>query len=113
MIAVVWKPEWKPATRRSVQTMLKNQKALEVKGRERKKALTEFLSGQGWYHGEAVDRLSEEEAGIIAARLVRRVEAKSTLTKEKAEALQRALADALQLPKISRVMLGLPNMVWY
>ena len=75
--------------------MLKDQKASEVKGGERVKALTEFMSGKGWYHGEAVDRLSEEEAGIIAARLVRRVEAKATLTKAKAEALQRALADAL------------------
>jgi hypothetical protein len=43
-----------------------------------------------------VHRLSEEEAGIIAARLVRRVEAKMTLEKNKAERLRRVLADALK-----------------
>ena len=68
----------------------------EIKGKPRDEAAKEFLSGNGWYRGADVDRLSEEEAGIIAARLVRRVEAKTTLPKEKAEAFQRALADALR-----------------
>ena len=43
-----------------------------------------------------MDRLSEEEAGIIAARWVRRVEAKTPLAKDKAEGLQRSLADSLR-----------------
>ena len=43
-----------------------------------------------------MDRLSEEEAGIIAARWVRRVQAKTPLAKDKAEGLQRALADSLR-----------------
>jgi hypothetical protein len=95
-IAVVWKTESKAKARRSVVTKLKEQEATEIKGRARDETITEFLSGNGWYRGADVDRLSEEEAGIIAARLVRRVEAKTTLPKEKAEALQRALADALR-----------------
>ena len=41
-----------------------------------------------------VARLSEEEAGIIAARLVRRVQAQTTLAQDKADRLERALADA-------------------
>ena len=43
-----------------------------------------------------MDRLSEEEAGIIAARWVRRVEAKTPLAKDKAEGLQRSLAGSLR-----------------
>jgi len=63
------------------------------------------LSGKGWYRGADVDRLSEEEADVIAARFVRRVQAKTALAKDKAEGLQRALADAYRqrlTNKISR-----------
>src|SRR5206468_5617516 len=72
-IAVVWKPESKAQARRSVATKLKEHEATEIKGKPRGEAITEFLSGDGWYRGAEVDRLSEEEAGIIAARLVQRV----------------------------------------
>ncbi len=75
-IAVVWKPESKAKARRGVATKLKEQEATEIKGKPRDEAITEFLSGNGWYRGADVDRLSEEEAGIIAARLVQRVEAR-------------------------------------
>ncbi len=95
-IAVVWKPELKAKARRSVAAKLKEQEATEIKGKPREEAVTELLSGKGWYRVADVDRLSEEEAGIIAARLVRRVEAKTTLPKEKAEALRHRLADALK-----------------
>jgi len=57
--------------------------------------VNDFLSGKGWYHGADVDRLSEEEADIIAARLVQWVQAKSALTKEKAEGLQHAFSETL------------------
>jgi hypothetical protein len=67
-----------------------------VQGEARNQALKEFQSGHGWYRSAEVDRLSEEEAGIIAARLVRRVEAKTTLPKNKAERLREALASALR-----------------
>jgi hypothetical protein len=66
----------------------------EVRGEARDQALKELESRQGWYRGAEVDRLSEEEAGIIAARLVRRVQAKTTLAQDKAGRLERALADA-------------------
>jgi predicted DNA binding protein len=57
-------------------------------------ALKELQSGKSWYRGAQVRRLSEEEAGIIAARLVRRVQAKTTLAQDKAEQLERVLTDA-------------------
>ena len=57
-------------------------------------ALKELQSGRGWYRGAEVARLSKEEAGVIAARLVGRVQAMTTLTQDKAERLERAVADA-------------------
>src|SRR5438128_8193098 len=96
IIAVVWKSESDAETRSKVATGLKEDRATELQGDSRDKSVQDFLSGKGWYHGANVDRLSEEEADIIAARLVRWVQAKSSLAKEKAEGLQRAFADTLR-----------------
>ena len=96
IIAVVWKPELNAESRRKVAAELKEDHAVEMQGKPRDEAVKDFLSGKGWYRGADVDRLSEEEASIIAARWVRRVEAKTPLAKDKAEGLQRALADSLR-----------------
>jgi hypothetical protein len=102
LIAVVWKSE--PNARmqqdfgsrmRRVGCCARDAAINEVRGEARNQALKELQSGHGWYRGVEVDRLSEEEAEIIAARLVRRVEAKTTLRKTNAERLRRALAEAL------------------
>src|SRR5438445_10485371 len=95
-ISVVWKPDSDAETRRSVTAELKEDHATELEGKSRDNAVKDFLSGKGGYRGADVDRLSEEEADIIAARLVRSVQAKSALTKDKAEGLQRAFADTLR-----------------
>ena len=92
-IAVVWKPESDASTRRNVVAELKEDHATELDGKPREEAVNDFLSGKGWYRGADVDRLSEEEADVIAARLVRRVQAKTALAKDKAEGLQHALTD--------------------
>src|SRR5437660_8443143 len=96
IISVVWKPDSNAETRRNVTAELKEDHAAELEGKSRDDAVKDFLSGKGWYHGADVDRLSEEEADIIAARLVRWVQAKSALTKDKAEGLQRAFSDTLR-----------------
>src|SRR5438067_6813284 len=104
-IAVVWKPESDAETRRKVVAELKEDHATELDGKPRDEAVNDFLSGKGWYRGADVDRLSEEEPDVIAARLVRRVQAKPALAKGKAEGLQRALGDAYRqrlTNKISR-----------
>src|SRR5439155_14790402 len=95
-IAVVWKPESDAETRRKVVAELKEDHATELEGKSREEAVRDFLSGKGWYHGADVDRLSEEEADIIAARLARWVQAKSALSKEKAEGLQHAFSETLR-----------------
>ena len=52
----------------------------ELVGVARKSTLRDFSSGTGWYRGDALDRLSEQEAAIVAARLVHRVTAKVPLS---------------------------------
>jgi hypothetical protein len=103
LIAVVWKSAPNPQRQQDLASRLRSAGCCardaainEVQGKARDQALKEFQSGHGWYRGAEVDRLSEEEAGIIAARLVRRVEAKITLPKTKAERLREVLAGALR-----------------
>jgi copper chaperone CopZ len=91
IISVVWKPEADAETRRKVAADLQEDRATEMQGKSRDEAVHDFMSGKGWYRGADVDQLSREEAGIIAARLVRRVQAKTALAADKAEGLQRAL----------------------
>jgi hypothetical protein len=96
IISVVWKPESNAEARRNVVAELKEDHATEMQGNSRDDAVKDFLSGKGWYRGADVDRLSEEEADIIAARLVRWVQAKTALTKGKAEGLQRTFSETLR-----------------
>jgi len=96
IIAVVWRPESSAENRRNVAAELKEDRAAEMEGTSRDEAVKDLLSGKGWYRGADVDRLSEEEASIIAARLVRFVKAKTAVATDKAESLQRALGDTLR-----------------
>jgi hypothetical protein len=58
------------------------------------KALNEFTLGSGWHRGADVDDLSNEEARIIAARLVTRLRARAGLPEIGARALEAAVAEA-------------------
>src|SRR6266849_4156020 len=95
-VAVVWKPDAKRKARRDAERTLKEGKASKLSGEARTKTLADFESGKGWYRGAEVDRLSEEEAGVIAARWVRRLQAKTTLAEQKAEGLRAALTEGLK-----------------
>jgi hypothetical protein len=70
--------------------------AKELSGTARSQALNEFQSSNGWYRGAEVDRLSEEEAGVIAARWVGRVREKITVAETKAQCLQAGFTRALR-----------------
>jgi len=102
LIAVVWKSEANAQLNAQTQQYLESRlraagrdaDVTELQGEARDQALKELQSRKGWYRGAEVARLSEEEAGIIAARLVRRVKAKTTLAQDKAEGLERALTAA-------------------
>jgi hypothetical protein len=95
-LAVVWKSDSTAETRQTVTAELKEDRATELDGKARDEAFQDFTAGKPWYRGADVDRLSEEEAQIIAARLVRWVQAKTTLAKEKAEGLQHAFQETLR-----------------
>ena len=95
-VVVVWKADVRRKARSDAEKALKEQEATKLTGKERAKVLADFESGKGWYRGAEVDRLSEEEAGVVAARWVRRLRAKTTLADEKAQGLQAALTDALK-----------------
>lgn len=85
------------AKKEALQTVLKRHdlSATELRRSERARALKAFQSGTGWHRADAVDRLSEEESGIIAARLVRRVQGKTPLTESKAATLKESLRATL------------------
>ncbi|MGA2660502.1 MAG: hypothetical protein ABSH34_23630 [Verrucomicrobiota bacterium] len=98
IMAVVWS-EQSTARQRSriFKAALKDQiAAKELRGAVRKQALNDFQSGPDWYRGADVDRLSEEEAGIVAARWVGRIREKITVRDEQAQALQEGFAGAIR-----------------
>ena len=91
ILAVVWSGPSSSAQRsQALEVVLQQSQvsAKELAGDARQKALKEFQSGSGWYRGADVDRLSEEEAGIIAARLTARIRERITLTDAQALTLQ-------------------------
>ena len=96
VMAVVWKSNAERKARKEAEKLLKAEKASRLRGKELAKAIKEFESKHGWYRGAEVDRLSEEEAGIIATRWVRRLQTKSTLSEERAEGLRATLTEELK-----------------
>lgn len=99
IMAIVWAGQSTAGQRAGTIATFQQEKQMtlnELTATEQQQALMDFQSGSGWYRGADVDRLSEEEAGIIAARLVHRVQAKTTLSLDKADGLQRAITDALK-----------------
>jgi hypothetical protein len=99
VLAVVWPEQSQPGPRlQAVDAVLKARElsAKELGGGARQTALKDFQSGAGWYRGADVDRLSEEEAGIIAARLAARIREKLALTAGQTGALQTDFTSALK-----------------
>jgi hypothetical protein len=98
-LAIVWKQGAAAAERTLVAIAIRkthNLSAEELSGGAREAALQSFRLGGGWHRGADVDRLSEEEAGIIAERLVVRVTAKAPTISSKAELLRPIIADIVR-----------------
>jgi hypothetical protein len=99
IMAVVWKPESKRKDRTNAVKGVSKEEQIEMRelhGAARKEALASFLSGRDWLKGSDVDRLSEEEAGILAVRLVRRIQSLVSVSAEKATALQAEFTEAFK-----------------
>ena len=105
IVAVLWEEGIAPEFRgERVRSILAEQglAARELLGAARESTLRDFSSGAGWYRGDAVDRLSTEEAGIIATRLVRRVTAKVPLADGTIDTLLAAFAEVCRHQLIDR-----------
>jgi hypothetical protein len=98
LLAVVWKANTKRKERSTVvRNVSKDQRldASELKGEERKEPLGAFLSGS-WLRGSDVDRLSEEEATIMAGRLLHKIRGLVDLTDEQAKVLRDHFTETLK-----------------
>ena len=63
----------------------------ELRGQARAAALEAFFVGADWLRGTDVDQLSNREAGIIASRLVKRLQTKAAVSEEVACSLAAAI----------------------
>ena len=98
-LAIVWKKNAMADLRSSEIQSVADDRGLtlhEIKGEHREDALKNFASRKGWYRGSEVDRLSEEEAGVIVDRLVRRAMAKEPTIGGKAESLKSAMTKVIR-----------------
>ena len=98
VLAVVWAGNIGQETRKqAVQAVFEKNRltATELDGEARDTELKSFLSTDRWYRGAEVDNLSKQEAAIIAARLVRRVQAELEVSAETAKTLETGLTEAI------------------
>ena len=92
VLAVVWKSP-NDRSDNAVEALFEKHKlaAATLRGPAREKALREFQSEQ-WYGAADVDRLSEHEARVIAARIVNRAGSRLALAPNRLSALTEDLA---------------------
>jgi hypothetical protein len=103
LAAVQWDERIGPKVRRDCLRLVLAPHGLaarELTGVARGSALRHFTRGADWYRADALDRLSEEEAAIIAARLVRRVTV--PLSHERTEQLRGALTEVCRHELVTR-----------
>lgn len=97
VLAVVWNdPEQARSGVATVEAAFKARdlETTLLRGPARDKALQEYGSGR-WYGAAEVDRLSEREAQVIAARLVNRAKARLDLAPERLDALTKDLSGGI------------------
>ncbi|MGH8251932.1 MAG: hypothetical protein ACREVI_14775 [Steroidobacteraceae bacterium] len=66
----------------------------ELSGPARQTALQSFLASKGWHRGAEVDRLSEEEAHVVADRFLVRLITTVPTARSKVESLRPIVTDA-------------------
>lgn len=98
-VAIVWSSKSAPSDRTALLANISKQHSVrleELSGQRRDASLMSFQSRTGWHRGADVDRLSEQEAEVIADRLLRRTVAKAPSAKGKIETLRPALTDTVR-----------------
>ncbi len=68
----------------------------ELNGPARQAALQSFRTGDGWLRGAEVDRLSEQEADVVANRMLARLVRTIPAAKTKVESLKPMLTEAIR-----------------
>src|SRR5882724_6951915 len=98
-LAIVWRKDAKSDSRAAEIQSVADDRGIalhEITGDQREATLTSFTSRKGWYRGSEVDRLSEEEAGVIVDRLVRRAMVTEPTIGGKANSLKPALLKVIR-----------------
>jgi hypothetical protein len=100
LLAVVWQPNSKRKARKAAVSLIMKKEELEARelaGAERKNALADFPSQKEWLRGSDVDRLSEEEATILAGRVIRKIKSLIELNDPTAKTLQEQISAVFKL----------------
>ncbi len=98
-LAIIWKKGVKSGARRAELRSLTDDRGIslhELTGERRNESLKNFESRKDWYRGAEVDRLSEEEAGIIVGRLIHRAARREPTINERAVTLRSALTKVIR-----------------
>lgn len=98
-LAVIWTSKSLSAERTALLANISKQHSVQLThltSQARDASLTSFRSRQGWHRGADVDRLSEQEAEVIADRLIARTINKAPSAKPKMGALRPTLTDTIR-----------------
>jgi hypothetical protein len=97
-LAIVWKKEANLDARSAEIRSVADDYGIslhELTGERRDASFKSFTSGKGWYRGDEVDRLSAEEAAIIADRLIRRAALKAPTIADKPATFKAAITNVI------------------
>ena len=98
-LAIVWKKNAKANLRAAEIQSIADDRGItlhEIASARRSGTFKSFATRNGWYRGSELDRLSEEEAGVIVDRLVRRAMAKEPTIGSKVDSLKPALLKVIR-----------------
>lgn len=98
-LAVVWAADRPPSQRTALLANVSKQHSVrltELSGEARESSLTSFRGQKGWLRGADVDRLSEQEAEVIADRLIARTVSKASSAKGKMDAFRPTLTSTIR-----------------
>jgi hypothetical protein len=98
-LAIVWSDSTSAAQRATALKQIADKHDVpldEITGAARETSISAFRSGKGWHRGSDVDRLSEQEAVVIANRLLNRMAVEAPSSKSKADAIRPELTDTLR-----------------
>lgn len=98
-LAIVWEQRSTHADRATALTDVSKDhevSLVEIEGKNVEAVAQSFRGGTGWLRGADVDRLSEEEAGVIANRLLARVAKSLPASAARLEAFKPALTDSFR-----------------